>query len=487
MRDTTQDERPWAPAEQATSSSNRQEISARMADASQSSLEIVERTDPVAAPAEAVYAWHERPGALERLMPPWKEATVLQRHGGLADGARTVLSVPVGPFRVRWVARHRNTVPGRQFVDEMLSGPFAHWVHLHKMLPVSDTLSSLHDRVEFVPPLGPFGRLASPWLRHEVERMLRYRHEILRDEFAQGMPVTPLTVAVTGATGFIGSHLARALTTAGHAVRRIVRHDPGAGDIVWDPGRGELDPRQLAGVDAVIHLAGASIAQRWTREQKRRIRESRISSTTLLARTLASLTPRPAVLVSASAVGYYGNRGDSLLDERATPGDDFLADVCKAWEASADPARDAGIRVVHPRLGIVLSPAGDTLPLLALPVRLGVGGRLGSGNQWISWVALDDVLGVLRHAVEHDELTGAVNLVGRPERNRDFIATLARVLHRPSVIPVPGFAIRAIAGEMAGSLILSSQRVEAAALARSSYRMRYPELEGALRHVMGRA
>jgi uncharacterized protein (TIGR01777 family) len=315
--------------------------------------------------------------------------------------------------------------------------------------------------------------------------MLRYRHEILRDEFAQGMPAAPLTVAVTGATGFVGAHLIRALTTAGHTVRRIVRHDPGTDDIVWHPARGELDPRQLDGVDAVIHLAGASISRRWTREQKQRIRESRRTSTSLLARSLARLDRKPAVLVSMSAVGYYGSQGDTVLDEQAPPGDDFLADVCQVWEASAEPAREAGIRVVHPRLGIVLSPSGGALPLLALPIRLGVGGRHGSGNQWLSWVALDDVLGALRHAIEHDELSGPVNLVGRAERNREFIATLARVLHRPAAIPVPAFALRAVAGEMADGLLLASQRVEAAALGRSSYRMRYPDLEGALRHVLG--
>ena len=485
MCETTQGEPACAWSEQAVNTSSSQGINARMADSSQSSLEIVERTDPVEAPAGAVYAWHERPGALERLMAPWERARVVQRSGGLTDGARTVLSVPVGPFRMRWVARHRNTVPGRQFVDEMVSGPLAHWVHLHKMLPLSDTSSSLHDRVEFTPPLGPVGALATPWIRRRVERMLRYRHEILRDEFAQGMPAEPLTVAVTGATGFIGSHLVRALTTAGHTVRRIVRHDPSSGDIVWHPARGELDPRQLDGVDAVIHLAGASISRRWTRAQKQRIRESRRTSTILLARSLARLDRKPAVLVSISAVGYYGSQGDTLLDESAPPGDDFLAQVCNVWEASADPARDAGIRVVHPRLGIVLSPAGGALPLMSLPVRLGVGGRLGSGDQWLSWVALDDVLGVLRHAIEHDELSGPVNVVGRPARNRDFIATLARVLHRPAAIPVPAFAIRAVAGEMADALVLASQRVEAAALTASSYRMRYPELEGALRHVLG--
>jgi uncharacterized protein (TIGR01777 family) len=443
-------------------------------------------TEPLPASAGEVFAWHERPGALERLMPPWEAAEVRQRIGGISDGARTVLSVPVGPFRLRWVARHRNTIAGRQFVDEQVSGPFVHWIHAHKMLPVSDHSSTLHDRVEFTPPLGPVGRVAAPWLRRRVERMLRYRHEVLHDEFAQGMPARRLTVAVSGATGFIGSRLVGALTTAGHAVRRIVRTRPGPGDIVWNPARGELDSRQLEGVNAVIHLSGENIAGRWTTERKRRIRQSRVDGTSLLARTLAGLRQKPEVLVSISAVGFYGERGDAVLDEHDLPGSDFLAEVCVAWEKSADPARNAGIRVVHPRLGMVLSPAGGALPRLALPIRLGVGGRLGPGTQWLSWVSLDDVLGALRHAIEHDDLTGPVNLVGTAVQNREFMHSLARVLQRPALVPAPALLLHAVAGEMADALLLTSQRVEPAALADSSYRMRYPELEGALRHVLGR-
>ena len=455
-----------------------------MTDSTKAASQVVEQTSPVPASAEAVYAWHERPGALEMLMPPWQEATVEQRSGGMADGARTVLSVPVGPFSVRWVGRHRNTIPGRQFVDEQVSGPFARWVHLHKMLPATDGTSSLHDRVEFRPPMGMLGRLASPWLRRRVTRMLRYRHAVLQDEFAQGMPSRPLTVAITGATGFIGSHLVHALTTAGHTVRRIVRHDPEPGDIVWHPAKGELDPRQFAGVDAVVHLAGTSISSLWTAKRKRRIRKSRVTGTALLARTLANLERKPAVFVSISAVGYYGSQGDAVLEETAPPGGDFLAEVSEAWEASADPARDAGIRVVHPRLGIVLSPAGGVLPLLTMPVRLGVG-RMGSGAQWVSWVALDDVLGALRYAIEHDDLTGPLNLVGQPERNRDLLGTLARVLRRRTPFAIPAWLLRSLGGEMAESLLLASQRTEARVLKASGYRMRYPELEGALRHVLG--
>lgn len=449
---------------------------------------MVERTTPLPASAESVFAWHARPGALERLMPPWEGSRVLQRPGGIRDGARTVLAVSLlGPIRVRWVARHRNTIPGRQFVDEQVAGPFAHWVHSHKMLPAGDSACSMFDRVEFRPPFGPVGALASPSIRRRVERMLRYRHDILRDEFAQGMPERPLTIAVSGATGLVGSQLILALSTAGHTVRRMVRANPTAGDIVWNPADKELDPRQLEGVDAVVHLSGASIARRWTKSHIQQIRQSRILSTALLARTLARLDRKPAVLVSISAVGYYGDRGDDILNESAAPGNDFLAEVCTAWEASAKPAADAGIRVVHPRLGMVLTPAGGALPRLALPTRLGLGGRLGSGRQWMSWITMDDVVGALRHAIENDTLQGPVNFAGAPVRNQEFMRTLARVLRRPSALPVPAFALRLAAGKMADALLLASQRVEATALGAGGYRMRYPTLEGALRHIYGTA
>lgn len=447
----------------------------------------MERTAAVPASPEQVYTWLTRAGALQHLLPPWSGARVMEQPPAIADGARVGLALPAGPLTLRWAARYRNTIPGRQFVAEQVSGPFRRWVHLHRMTPEDNGYTQVLDRVEFDLPLGHAGRLAAPLVRRRIGRLLDYRHAVLADEFRQGMPAQPLRVAVTGATGFIGSRLVPALRAAGHSVRRIVRHNPTGDDIVWDPDAGLLDARQLEGTDAVIHLAGASIAGgRWTAERKAVLVRSRTAGTALLARTLARLARRPAVLVSMSAAGYYGDRGDTGLTESSEPGDDFLATTATAWEASADPARDAGIRVVHPRPQLVLSPAGGALPRLALPIRLGAGGRLGTGRQWISWIALDDVLGALRYMIEHDDLHGPVNLVA-PEAitNAAFMHALGRVLHRPSRIPAPAFALRLLLGEMADALLLASQHVEPAALARSGYRMRYPELEGALRHVMG--
>jgi uncharacterized protein (TIGR01777 family) len=454
-----------------------------MADSSQNSFEVMERSSTLPAPADAVFAWHARPGAIETVLPPWEHIRVTQQGGGITDGGRLQLSVPVGPFRVRWVGRHRNTIPGRQFVDEQVSGPFRHWSWLHKMIPDGDSRSAAFDRVEWAPPLALLTRRP---VRRRIERMLRYRHEILINEFAQGMPAQPLTVVVGGATGFIGAQLVHALRAAGHRVLRLVRHHPGPDDIVWQPARQELDPRRLDGVDAVINLAGASIAARWTTDRKRAIRESRTSSTALLARTIASLGRKPSVLVNVSAVGWYGDGGEELLSETSPAGAGFLADVCQAWEARADPARDAGIRVVHPRLGMVLSPAGGSLPLLMLPIKLGVGGRLGAGDQWMSWAALDDVLGALRFAIEHPTLDGPVNISGTPVRNRDFVRTLASVLHRPAAVPVPAWLLRLVTGEMGREVVLASQRADSTRLRASGYRMRYGELEPALRHVLGR-
>jgi uncharacterized protein (TIGR01777 family) len=462
---------------------NALKTSRRMADSSQDSFEVMERSSTLPASADEVLAWHARPGALETVLPPWERIRVTQHGGGIIDGGRLELSVPIGPCRVRWVGRHRNTIPGRQFVDEQVSGPFRHWSWLHKMIPDGDSRSAAFDRIEWAPPLALLTR--GP-VRRRVERILRYRHEILINEFAQGMPAQPLTVAVGGATGFLGSHLVHALRAAGHRVLRLVRHHPEPDDIVWQPSRQELDPRRLDGVDAVINLAGETIAARWTSGRKRAILESRVASTTLLARTIAQLDRKPAVLVNASALGWYGDGGDALLTETATAGQGFLAEVCRAWEAGADPARDAGIRVVHPRLGMVLSPAGGSLPLLTLPITLGGGGRLGGGEQWMSWTALDDVLGSLRFAIEHPTLDGPVNISGTPVRNRDFVRTLASVLHRPAAVPVPAWLLRLVTGEMGREVVLASQRADSARLRASGYRLRYGELEPALRHVLGR-
>jgi uncharacterized protein (TIGR01777 family) len=296
-----------------------------------------------------------------------------------------------------------------------------------------------------------------------------------------------MNVLISGATGLIGSALIPELEAGGHRITRLTRSPEGDDDIRWDPSAGKIDGT-LEGIDAVVHLAGESIAEgRWTPEKKRRIMESRKEGTRLLAETLAELPTPPKVMVSASAVGYYGDRGNELLREDSRPGSDFLAEVCQAWEAAADPARQAGIRVVHPRFGIVLSPKGGALGRTLPIFKLGGGGRIGSGRQWWSWVALDDVVGAILHALTNDPVEGPVN-VGSPNplTNAEYTRVLGRVLNRPTIFPLPAPAARLALGEVADALLLASQRMEPARLKETGYEFRYPELEDALRHLLGR-
>ncbi len=294
-------------------------------------------------------------------------------------------------------------------------------------------------------------------------------------------------MAVTGASGLIGGALVRHLTTKGHRVSPLVRRRPGPGEIGWDPVAGRLEPGDLEGLDAVVHLAGENVGVRWTASRKARIRDSRVRGTRVLSEALARTSRHPAVLVSASAIGIYGDRGEETLTERSAlgPKDDFLAAVGQEWEDAAAPARAAGVRVVHPRFGVVLSPAGGALRKMLLPFRLGLGGRLGSGSQWMSWISIDDVTGALLHLVLNRTLSGPVNFTApEPLRNRDFTRTLGQVLSRPAVLPVPSAALRLVFGEMADSTLLASARVLPERLLESGYAFTHPDLETALRQML---
>jgi uncharacterized protein (TIGR01777 family) len=294
-------------------------------------------------------------------------------------------------------------------------------------------------------------------------------------------------VAITGSSGFVGTALTAALAAAGHDVVRVVRAADGGPDTVrWDPKAGTIDAAGLAGIDAAVHLAGAGIADhRWTDDYKRELVSSRLDGTSLLARTLAALDPRPAVLVSASGIDYYGDRGDEVLDESASKGTGFLSDLCAGWEAAADPAREAGIRVVHTRSGIVLSPRGGALKKQLPLFKLGLGGRFGSGRQWQSWIALDDEVGAMLHLLASD-VAGPVNLTApNPVTNADFTRTLGAVLHRPTLLPVPSFGPKLLVGsELADVLLYESKRVVPRALEASGYSFRYATLDGALRGLL---
>ncbi|HEV7994515.1 MAG TPA: TIGR01777 family oxidoreductase [Gemmatimonadaceae bacterium] len=307
------------------------------------------------------------------------------------------------------------------------------------------------------------------------------------------MPIQPQSasptsvVAISGATGLIGTALAAHLRVRGTSVRRLAR--PGRAtqdDVVWDPIRGVLAPDALEGVDAIVHLAGEPIAQRWTEARKQAIRESRVRGTELLARTIAAMERKPKVLLSGSAVGVYGDRGDETLDEASAPGSDFLAGVVRDWEGAAGAAAEAGVRVVWLRTGLVLSPRGGALERLLTPFRMGVGGPIGSGRQWMSWISLHDHVRAIVHALATETLAGPVNLVApNPVTNSEFANTLGRVLTRPAIVPVPSFALELLYGEMARATILSGQRVLPKALVQSGFVHAHPMLEQALRFELG--
>lgn len=294
-------------------------------------------------------------------------------------------------------------------------------------------------------------------------------------------------IAISGSHGFIGSEVMKSLQGAGHQVTPIVRAKSAVENgIAWNAETGYVDAARLEGIDAVVHLAGESIQGRWTPKKKARIRESRTKGTRVLCETLAQLEKPPRVLACASAIGYYGDRGDELLREESEPGGGFLPDVAREWEAATEPAVQKGIRVVNLRTGVVLGSGGGALAQMLPPFKMGVGGRVGSGRQYMSWVALDDVVGAVEHALATESLQGPVNVVApNPARNIEFTKTLGRVLSRPTIFPLPAFVVKLVFGEMGENLLLGSQRVEPARLVASGYAFRYPELAAALQRAAG--
>jgi len=459
---------------------------------SDAKLRYYRRTTTLAVPRQAAFDWHTYPGAFERLSPPWQPAHIESRTGkGLAPGATVTLRVKVGPFWLPWVAEHGEWDPGYMFSDHQVTGPFARWEHRHSFAEGMGDTVELIDDVRYQLPLGYLGLLGGYYARTEINRLFSYRHRVTARDTAwhEKYRGPQMKVAVTGATGLVGSALLPFLESGGHTAVPLRRGIGGSGDNPsWDPTTGQLSAGALEGVDSVVHLAGENIAAvRWSDTQKARIRDSRVEGTRRLCEELSRLDHPPKTLVVASAIGFYGDRGDERLTEASGPGAGFLPDVCEAWEVAADSARAAGIRVVHLRVGIVLTPAGGALKQMLLPFTMGVGGVIGSGRQFMSWVSLDDVLASVLHALVTASLEGPVNVVApQAVSNAEFTKTLGRVLRRPTIFPLPAFMARLVFGEMADGLLLSSTRVTPARLQETGFSFGYPGLEDALRHVLGR-
>lgn len=442
----------------------------------------------VEAPPADVFAWHERPGAFTRLSPPWQPMHLIAEADSLRDGTAE-LALPGG---LRWIAEHQpgGYDPPRRFVDAIGGRGLAslpartamRWRHSHEFDDLGDGRTRLTDRVD------------TPIPASMLRPMFVYRHRQLADDLAAHRRAAehglkPITVAISGASGLVGSALAAFLSTGGHRVIRLVRRAAANPDErQWNPD--DPNPDLLAGVDAVIHLAGASIAGRFTAAHRRAIRDSRIEPTRRLAELAARSSAGPSTLVCASAVGYYGyDRGDEILTEDSQRGDGFLAEVVADWEDALAPAEQAEKRVVRIRTGIVQSPRGGTLRLMRPLFAAGLGGRLGDGRQWLSWIGIDDLIDVYHRALWDTGLSGAVNAVApNPVRNREYTKTLGRVLRRPTILPVPALGPRLLlGGQGARELARASQRVLPGRLQDVDHRVRMPELEQALRHLLGRA
>ncbi len=444
-------------------------------------------------PVEEVFDWHTRPGALQRLTPPWEELRVREQEGGIEVGGRVVLGLKKGPAELKWEVAHTEFRENELFVDEQRSGPFARWRHEHRFEALGEGRSAVEDVVDWAPPMGSLGRTFSEgFIQRTLERLFAFRARRLKNDLElhrRYRGTGPLQVAVTGSTGMIGSSLVHFLRSGGHRVVRISRSRRKGDDWAhWDPAAGTIDAQALEGVDAVVHLAGEPIAGiRWTAAKKEAILRSREEGTALLSRTLAELTQPPRTLISASGVDYYGDRGDEPLNEGAEPGTGFLAEVCRRWEKATHPARAVGIRTVHLRTGLVLSPSGGVLGTILLPFKLGLGGRLGSGRQYMSWIDLDDHVGLILHVMGTPELRGAVNSTApNPVPNASFTNTLGRVLGRMTILPAPALAIEALLGQMGRELLLQGQRVLPEKALTSGYAFLFEDLEDSLRHQVGR-
>lgn len=427
-----------------------------------------------------VFDWHDRPGAFERLTPPWEDVRMVERVGGLEAGAKLELSMPMlGPIRTRWLGEHTWCERPHGFIDVQNRGPFASWTHTHRFEAAGEG-TEMVDQIDWKAPLGPLGIVGHPLIRGRLARTFGWRHERVALDLRRHREaaLSPKRIAISGSTGLVGTALTAFLQTGGHTVVPLTRHRDRLG-IFWDPTGGEVGPG-LEDVDAVIHLAGAPIAESaWTPEHKAAIRDSRVLGTRTLVDALRKLPPK--TLISTSAIGFYGDRGEEVLDESSSAGTGFLADVGRAWEHATSPLAEAGWSVATVRVGLVISGRGGLLgPLLPL-FRSGLGGRLGSGQQWMSCIHLDDLVGLFHHVLAHD-LTGVFNGTSpEPVRNRDFTAALASALWRPALAPAPAPILRAVLGrEKTNELLLASQRVQPTAALESDFRFDHPALPEAL-------
>lgn len=450
------------------------------------------------ASTEEIWNWYNSSGAFRRIMPEWEGIRPLNA-GRLVDGDETIFKVKIGPFRKKWIARHHSVVPGESFADTMAKGPFGAWHHYHNFQTESDGVATIFDKVEYRLPLHIFtGWSAGFTVLPRMRQMFEFRSTRVANDLQQIQDTRDLSrkrVLVSGSTGMIGLQLCAFLEAAGHDVHRLLRpttklpSDVDSTKVVrWNDLTGEILEGDFNGFDAVIHLAGAGIGdKRWSKKRKKLIRDSRIIPTRNLAQILSGLKQPPKTLLCASAIGYYGDRGSEVVDENSECGNDFLSEICIDWEDASTHAKEAGINVVNLRGGIVVTPLGGALAKLLLPAKMGAGGPVGGGKQIQSWISLDDYIYATHHLMMKEDSDGAYNMTApNSVSQKQFAKTLGRVLRRPAFMPLPGFMIKLMFGEMGQKLILQGQDVRPSRLLESGFEFTHTELESCLRSCLGK-
>ncbi len=421
-------------------------------------------------PAEEVYKWHMRSGIVGRLIPPWEHFTIEENE----SDSQIKMRVGFGPYRKNAVFEYRDISPGESFKVVQLTGPFKHWEHKISVRPQGEFACELVDRVKFTLPFGWLGVLFEKRLRKRLERFYRYIHELISQDvtlFSRYHFDKPLRIFITGSHGFVGSHVKQFLTAAGHQVQGLPRN---------------YSCEILEESDAILHLAGENIAGRWTEKKKDAILRSRLEGTKNLVDCLKQLKKPPKVFLCASAMGFYGDRGAEVMTEENESGHGlFLSKVCRHWEEAANEAKSDKIRVINLRFGMVLSAAGGALKKMALPFKFGLGGRIGSGKQYMSWVTIDDVARSIYHAIMTPKLNGPINIT-TPESvtNETFSRILADKVNRWMGPPLPSFFVQLAFGQMGDELFLASTRAKPVKLIESDFPFAYPKLKQALDHVL---
>ena len=443
---------------------------------------------------EKAFAWHANTGAIARLTPPWAPLKMISKTGtGIKKGVKVKFKIKIFTIPMIWESEHVGYEKNRFFKDRQIRGPFTKWVHTHKFIPDGNNRFIMEDHIEFKLPFGILSYPFYKFAKKEFKRMFDYRHRILKYDLEHNINGSKTkTILISGASGTIGSALVPLLQTMGHKVLRLVRKKENLleDEIFWDPYKGVLDLNyeNTGKIHAVINFNGVDISKGpWTKKQKKKIIDSRVIPTRLLANKIKNLDPAPKVFISSSAIGFYGTRDEEILNEDNSQGDCFISEVCNRWEKAACDAEKPGIRIVHLRTGVVLTPAGGALSKMALPFRLGLGVVLSHGRQYMSWISLEDAISGIVHILDNDKIKGSVNLTApNPVTNREFSQTLARVFKKKVYFKMPKFLVSLIWGEMGRETLLSSARVIPEKLTNTGFAFRHKNLLDALKHMLGR-